>query len=176
MTDGNWKRKCECFGLETLKQNETALRDLCGVTMQVFSLLLNILPQPSYRSTDVTREDKLCLFLAKLKLGVSFNALAVIFGVSKSTSSRAFISMLDIHSTALKERVFVSPRAIIRQCLPQPFKENYPECTFIIDCTEVRAEVSSKPDCQHMLYSNYKGGYTLKVLVGIFPNGMVAFL
>ncbi|XP_037509932.1 uncharacterized protein LOC119386716 isoform X1 [Rhipicephalus sanguineus] len=175
-TDGNWKKKCEFLGFETLNQNETALRDLCGVTMQVFSLLLNILPEPSYRSTDMTREDKFCLFLAKLKLGVSFNALAAIFGVSKSTSSCAFISTLDILSAALQEWVFVPPRAIIRQCLPQPFKENYPECTFIIDCTEVRAETPSKPDCQYILYSNYKGGYTLKVLVGIIPNGMIAFL
>nr|XP_054917946.1 uncharacterized protein LOC129380576 [Dermacentor andersoni] len=89
-TDGSWKRKCEFFGFETLKQNETALRDMCGVTIQVFSLLLNILPEPSYRSTDMTREDKLCLFLAKLKLGVSFKAFSVIFGVAASTGSSVF--------------------------------------------------------------------------------------
>ncbi|KAH7959106.1 hypothetical protein HPB49_008308 [Dermacentor silvarum] len=124
----------------------------------------------------MTREDKLCLFLAKLKLGISFSALAVIFGVAASTASSSFIKTLDILIAALKEWIFVPPRAIIKQCMPQPFKDNYPDCTFIIDCTEVRTEMPSKPDCQHILYSNYKGGYTLKVLVGIIPNGMIAFM
>lgn len=60
--------------------------------------------------------------------------------------------------------------------MPDSFKVHHPDCTFIIDCTEIRTEAPSDPEQQHFLYSNYKGCYTLKFLVGIIPNGMVAFL
>lgn len=40
---------------------------------------------------------------------------------------------------------------------------------FLIDCTEIRTEQ------QRTLYSQYKGGYTLKFPVGITPGGMICF-
>lgn len=175
-TDESWKRKCGFSGFDSLKQNEEALQDVCGVTLSVFSLLLNLLPSSRYKNSDVASEDKLCLFLAKLRLGLTYSALAAIFGVTSRTASNTFRTILDILSVALKEFVFVPPREIIRRCMPPAFKQHYPKCTFIIDCTEVRTETPSIPDCQHALYSNYKGGYTLKVLVAIIPNGMIAFM
>ncbi|XP_077521521.1 uncharacterized protein LOC144132754 isoform X1 [Amblyomma americanum] len=175
-TDENWKRNCGFFGFESLKEKEEALQDLCGVTLQVFCLLLNLLPAPQYRRNAMSREDKLCLFLAKLRLGITYSALGAIFGVTATTASTVFRKTLDILSIALKNWVFMPSREIIKLSLPAPFKENYPNCTLIIDCTEVRTETPSNPDCQHMLYSHYKGGYTLKFLIGIIPNGMISFI
>ncbi|XP_077523146.1 uncharacterized protein LOC144133986 isoform X2 [Amblyomma americanum] len=175
-TDGNWKKNCGFQGFQSLKEKEKALQDLCGVTLQVFCLLLNLLPPPKYRRNTMSNEDRLCLFLAKLRLGITYSTLGVIFSVAPSTASTVFRKTLGILSIALKDWVFMPSRRAIKLSLPAPFKENYPNCTLIIDCTEIRTEAPSNPDCQHILYSHYKGGYTLKFLIGIIPNGMISFV
>lgn len=83
---------------------------------------------------------------------------------------------LDHLSVKLQYWVFVPPRNAIRDTMPLCFKKNYSNCTFIIDCTEMRTETPSDPEQQYYLYLHYKGGYTLKWLVGIIPNGMIAFI
>ncbi|KAM7281332.1 uncharacterized protein ISCGN_006425, partial [Ixodes scapularis] len=171
-----WARRCGFLGYESLKSSEQTLQDLCGVTMTVFSILLNLLPDQRYRSSDVTKEDKLALFSIKLKLGISLTALGAIFGVSKSTASRVFRLTLDCLSVKLNKWVFVPPRCAIKDTLPECFVQHYTECTFIIDCTEIRTETPTDPEAQHYLYSNYKGSYTLKFLIAILPNDMVSFI
>ncbi|XP_040073417.1 uncharacterized protein LOC115317770 [Ixodes scapularis] len=135
-----------------------------------------MLPEQRYRSSDVTKEDRLVLFLMKLKLEISLTALGAIFGIRKSTASRVFRVTLDCLSVKLANWVFVPPRQTIKDTLPVCFREQYPKCTFIIDCTEVRTETLTDAEAQHYLYSHYKGCYTLKWLVAILPNGMVSFL
>ncbi|XP_064472486.1 uncharacterized protein LOC135386942 [Ornithodoros turicata] len=175
-TDGQWQRQCGFLGYTSLKSSEQALQDLCSVTMTVFSILLNMLPEQRCRQSDMTREDRLVLFLMKLKLGISFTALASLFGVCRTTAARAFKTTLDILSFTLHDWVYVPPRGAIRDTMPDSFKTHHPKCTFIIDCMEIRTEAPTDAEQQHFLYSHYKGSYTLKFLVCIIPNGMVAFL
>lgn len=102
-TEGQWKRQCGFLGYTSLKDSEQALQDLCSVTLTVFSILLNMLPEQRFRQSDMTREDKLTLFLMKLKLGISFTALASLFGVCKTTAFRAFKSTQDTLSVAMHD-------------------------------------------------------------------------
>lgn len=60
--------------------------------------------------------------------------------------------------------------------MPQSFEEDYPNCRFIIDCTEIKTETPPKVEQRNLMYSYYKGTYTLKFLIGISPNGAVTFL
>ncbi|XP_064486047.1 uncharacterized protein LOC135398589 [Ornithodoros turicata] len=172
----SWRRKCGFSGFSTLKESEQSLRDLCCVTLQVFSVLLNMIPDQRYKTTDMPKEDKLVLFLMKLKLGISLTSLGALFGVDKSTASRAFRYILDILSVKLERWVFVPPRDVIKDTMPDIFKQHYPNCTCIIDCTEIRTETPGQTDQQYYLYSNYKGTFTLKVLIAIVPNGQLAFV
>lgn len=173
---GFTKRKCGFQGFSTLQSAEQALQDLCGVSMSVFTLLLVLLLSQRYRSSDVSREDRLVLFLMKSKLGVSLTALGALFGVGTSTASRVFHLTLDHLSVRLEQWVFAPPRSTIKDTMPACFSVNYPDCTFIIDCTEVKTETPSDTEQQHYLYSHYKGCYTLKWLVAIIPSGMIAFI
>lgn len=100
-TDGHWQRECGFTGYLSFKDSEQALQDLCAVTFTVFSTLLNMLPEQRCRASDMTREDRLVLFLMKLKLGISFTALATLSGVCKTTATRVFRSALDILSFSL---------------------------------------------------------------------------
>ncbi|CAN7975172.1 unnamed protein product [Ixodes persulcatus] len=175
-TEGDWRRQCGFLGFESLKSSEQALQDLCGVTMTVFSLFLSLTPATRYRKSDISAEDKLTLFLMKLKLGISFTALAALISVHKTTASRTFKALLNILSVRLERRVFVPARDIIKESLPPAFKTHYPGCTLIIGCTEIRTETPSDPEQQHYMYSSYNSDYTIKLLIGIIPNGMISFV
>lgn len=129
------------------------MQDLCGVALNVFAFLLTLLPDQRNRSSDVTRENKLSIFLMKLKLGLSINTLSLLFGVSPTTASRCFHVVLDILHVALARWVEVPDRYTIKQAMPKCFALHYPDCTFIIDCTEIRTEAPSDPQQQQILYS-----------------------
>ncbi|XP_037500333.1 uncharacterized protein LOC119374329 [Rhipicephalus sanguineus] len=172
---GPSSRTCFFMGYSSITGNAGALRSLCGVEENVFALLLSMLPTVRDRSTDITIENKLVMFLMKMKLGISFSALSVIFGTHKSTASRAFFSVLYTLAEATGDWIYKPPIDDIKIAQPACFRKNYPECTLIIDCTEMKTEAPSEVRQQHMLFSQYKGCYTLKVLVGSIPNGMVVF-
>ena len=60
--------------------------------------------------------------------------------------------------------------------MPQTFKEKYPSTRVIIDCTEIKVEMSSSLLLKSQTYSNYKSTNTLKGLIGIAPSGSVCFV
>lgn len=158
-----------------MRDSPGTLRSLCGVNSNVFALLLSLLPTVRDRTSDVTIENKLLMLLMKLKLGVSFSAVAVLFGVHETTACRTFYAVLCTLAEVTRDWIYKPPVSDIKLAQPLCFQENYPECTLIIDCTEVRTETPPDVRQQHMLFSSYKGCYTLKFLVGITPNGMVVF-
>lgn len=135
-----------------------------------------MLPEKRCHPNEMTREDRLILFLMKLRLDISFTALGALFGVCKATASRVLKSTLEVPSFMLKDWIYVPPRGSIKETMPDSFKRHHPNCTFVIDCTEIKTEAPSDPEQQHFLYSHYKGTYTLKLLIGIIPNGVVAFI
>ncbi|XP_075526053.1 uncharacterized protein LOC142557807 [Dermacentor variabilis] len=87
-------RTCFFGGFHSIIGSPDALRSLCGVDSNVFALLLSLLPTVRERSSDVTVENKLLMFLMKMKLGISFSAVAILFGVHEKTASRAFYTVL----------------------------------------------------------------------------------
>ena len=52
----------------------------------------------------------------------------------------------------------------------------YPNTRCIIDCTEFKIQKPSLPSSQKATYSSYKQTNTLKLLVGIAPNGALTYL
>ncbi|KAH9371948.1 hypothetical protein HPB48_010803 [Haemaphysalis longicornis] len=60
--------------------------------------------------------------------------------------------------------------------IPECFKPHYSACRVIIDCTDVLCAAPNTTHEKVLMYSNYKGCYTVKFLVGITPNGIISFL
>nr|XP_054933005.1 uncharacterized protein LOC126541927 [Dermacentor andersoni] len=172
---GPHARACYFAGYASIVSAPDALRSLCGVDSNPFSLLLSLLPAVKERTTDVTIENKLLMFLMKMKLGVSFVAIGVMFGVHESTACRIFYTVLNTLAEVTKDWIYKPPTEGIKLSQPECFKKNYPECTLIIDCTKVKTETPSEVRQQHLLFSPSKSCYTLKFLVGIIPNGMIVF-
>lgn len=161
-------------GFESIK-NENSLKDLTGSSYAVFSILLNMLPNVGINS-NLTNNNKLLLFLMKLKLGVTFSALGVLFNIHRTTASRIFINLLSILCEKTKHFIFWPSKETISETLPYAFKKNYPNCHCIIDCTEIKVEQPPTAEQRVCMYSRYKSAYTIKCLVSITPNGAISFL
>lgn len=68
--------------------------ELCGVNASVFSMLLSVLSSTAVREVDVPISQKLSIFSMKMKLGVSFASIAVLFGLHRTTVSHIFYFVL----------------------------------------------------------------------------------
>ncbi|XP_054931617.1 uncharacterized protein [Dermacentor andersoni] len=156
------ERSCVFLGYDSLKERADGFRELCGISTNVFALLMSILSPIAVRRNDVPIPQKLVIFLMKLKLGISFASLGVLFGLHLLAAMKEWIP----------ERSFSTVQATMPAC----FKLHYPRCRYIIDCTEVRTEEPPTVEQRRALFSHYKGGYTLKFLLGILPNGVVTFV
>lgn len=133
---------CESFhGFESI-ENEKQLISLTGTTFSVFNLLLSFL-KDQININSVKKGDRLLLFLMKIKLGISYSAISVLFKINPTTVSRIFIECLSLLCKKTKDFIFWPDKYSISQCLPKAFKINYPKCRCIIDCTEVKVEQPS---------------------------------
>ena len=65
---------------------------------------------------------------------------------------------------------------VMDEYTPQEFKDKYPSTHVIIDATEFPIEKPANPDTQAAAWSNYRNRNTLKLPVGVTPNGIISFL
>ncbi|XP_064462124.1 uncharacterized protein LOC135372447 [Ornithodoros turicata] len=137
-------------------------------------MLLNIVLRSLGKSEDIA--DYLLLFLMKFKLGLSFSALGVLFGIHRTTAMRHFYAVLKCLTQETRGWIFWPSAAAVRSRLPKAFREKYPNCRGIIDCTEVPICKPTEPHKAALMYSNYKGTYTMKFLVSVTPCGFISFL
>ena len=68
------------------------------------------------------------------------------------------------------------PWHVVKNHMPDAFKEQYPNTRLIIDATEFGIERPSSLVSQSCTFSSYKNKNTVKVLIGINPNGAIVFV
>lgn len=128
------------------------------------------------RATDISIGSRLLLFLMKLKHGLTFAALGALFCVHRTTASRIFYCMLDTIFSKTQGWLIWHHREVTQEAMPPSFREKYPMCRVIIDCTEVPIERPAEVSEQVNTWSNYKSDFTLKFLVGTTPSGFIQFV
>ena len=60
--------------------------------------------------------------------------------------------------------------------MPEAFRKEYPNTRLIIDATEFQVERLSSLLTQSCTFSSYKNRNTVKVLIGIIPSGVIAYV
>mgnify|MGYP001790959681 FL=1 len=65
---------------------------------------------------------------------------------------------------------------LVREHMPECFKEKYSNTRVVIDCTEIFIQRPSSATAQQLTYSTYKSHNTAKALIGITPNCFISFL
>ncbi|XP_046737547.1 uncharacterized protein LOC124406237 [Diprion similis] len=107
---------------------------------------------------------------------VSYALLTVIFRLcSVENCRRTVFRMLDVLSSGLKFVVNWPSEVEVSKNIPLCFKE-FTDVRVVIDCIEIFIEKSKNLCCQSATYSNYKSGYTIKFMTGVFPRGLITFI
>ena len=141
--------------------------------VQVFSLLSShIVPS----RTKLTLQDGLIVVLMKLRLNCPFQDLAFRWGVSPSTVSRMFYKWINVMNERMKFLIMWPKREILKQNMPQAFKDSFPNSIGIIDCSEVFIERATGFQAQAKTYSNYKRHNTIKFLIAVTPCGTISYI
>lgn len=152
-------------------QTDKQLSALAGVFIDRFLLLLSFL-ESVHGNCKLDKENELLLFLIKMNLGLSYTALGVLFQIHESTCYRIFKTVLQQLVQKTRKFVFWPSREIIDTTMPRVFKQHFPRCRAIIDCTEMRIQQPAKVDQRIHCYSQYKSAFTAKFLIAI---GISAF-
>ncbi|KAH7936846.1 hypothetical protein HPB49_005712 [Dermacentor silvarum] len=125
----------------------------------------------------MSHEDQVLLVLMRLRLDIHLCFLADLFKINKKYVSTIFESALTTLVSELKGLVvwpddvaFHAWQPKISQC------QRFRHVRVIIDSTEIRLERSSASTAQSRTWSQYKNSNTIKVLVGITPNGLISYI
>ncbi|KAL1487063.1 hypothetical protein MTO96_008366 [Rhipicephalus appendiculatus] len=128
------------------------------------------------RKRKLSTENELFLVLVRLRLGLFEDDLAHRFCIAQSTVFRICTSWINFLYVKLGLLPLWAPRRIVDATMPPEFKEKYSSTQVILDATEIQCEVPSSLSLQSTTYSTYKSSNTFKGLIGVLPNGLVAFV
>jgi hypothetical protein len=164
------------WGAETLS-SFTGLQSFSSVEILIKLFASNAV---GIRSNIMDSQCQAILFLMKLRLDLPNKVLATLFSVSSASVGNIF----NLHLTALHQILYGSngPMAEIptrnhtATSLPKCFKKDMSNCRVVVDCTEIKMQEPSQMDQKKIVYSNYKGACTMKVLIGCAPNGVPVFV
>lgn len=119
--------------------------------------------------------DEFVLTLVRTRKNFDVYFLADTFGISSGQVSRIYNTWVMFLSEELSFLVPFPDRDEIRKSMPKRFKK-YPNLRIIIDCVEFYIQKPKIPSSQKITWSNYKHRNTVKLLVGITPNGIISFI
>ena len=132
---------------------------------------------PSERINKLTPFQEFMCTLQKLRSNTPLQGLAYQFGVSKATISRIFSRWLIQMDIRLQDLILWPDLESLQKTMPICFQESFgKKVAVIIDCFEVFMERPSNLKARATTWSNYKHRNTAKVLIGITPQGTVAFV
>lgn len=165
-------------GFENITSDDE-MKKFGGISLIFFNILLKFIQpkldgQPAYYK-KVTAENRLLIFLIKMKHGLPFTMIACLFQVSCSTAANIFETVLKTLVMNTKTWLFWPSMEAIRETMPASFI-NYPNCRAIIDCTELRCDTPPTVEQRILMYSQYKSYFTVKFLIAISPSGLITFV
>lgn len=157
------------YGYKSLDNDEKFI-EFCGVTKTVFNLLLLITPDVDFG--DITRENKLIIFLMKLKLSLTFMNLSVLFNVDCNELKQLFIIMAKCLGQKLFHHITWPSKNVVGENLPKLFYNNYRNSRVIIDIIEIQVE---KNLSEKKALKDFDSRDNIKILIGYTPNGYICF-
>ena len=169
------------FSEETLKDDMivnfyTGLPNL-KVVMAIFNHVCITLPGERTAMCKLTNFQQFMLVMVKLRLNSPMVDLAYRFGVSPATVSRIFLKWLTQMDIRLKSLIIWPERDNLQKTMPNCFQVSFgKKVAIVIDCFEVFLERPSNLRARASTWSNYKHRNTVKILLGIVPQGAIAFV
>lgn len=124
----------------------------------------------------MSQSDQLLLTLMKLRCNISFQLLAHMMGVSKTTAIDTFWNWINVMYVKLAFLIKWQDREHIYDIIPPVFKNKFPRLTSIIDCFEIFIDAPKALKARAQCYSSYKHHTTVKVFISCSPLGSINFV
>lgn len=125
----------------------------------------------------LTKFQEFMVVMLKLRLNSQLNDLAYRFDVSQATISRIMMKWLKAMSIRLDRLIVWPHRDSLQKTMPNCFRTSFGNrVAVILDCFEVFIERPSNLQARTYTWSSYKHHNTIKVLLGITPQGVVCFV
>ena len=136
-----------------------------------------VVPERAVENTKLTPFQELMVVLLKLRLNVSSQDIAYRFDIHASTVSRILLKWLTIMDIRLRPLIMWPERENLRKTMPACFRSQFGDkVAVVIDCFEVFIERPSNLLARSCTWSSYKHHNTIKVLIGIVPQGVISFI
>ena len=162
---------------ETMKDDAKKVKYFTGLpNFAVLKAVYNLAAKELTESSDCSLFQQYLITLVKLRLNVGDLDLAYRFGISQSSVSRYIHKWVDILYIRTSFLVHWPERPELMKTMPNDFRKHFRKCVIIIDCFEVFIERPSSLLARAQTYSNYKKHNTVKFLIGVTPQGSVAFI
>lgn len=141
------------------------------------TVFLQVFPYAFRDSQNLTKFQEFAMTLMKLKLNMPLKDLSYRFDVSMSTVSRVFSSWMVALDVRLSPLISWPDREDLWRTMPQCFQFSFgKKATIIIDCFEVFINRPSNLLARAQTFSAYKHHNTVKILIGITPQGSISFI
>lgn len=182
---------CQALNINCVRDNDEKCHFYTGLIWDQFLALWRFLgPKHTLWNMSVKKDckrrgvlkelsamDQLFLTLIRLRLGLLQQHLADRFCVSTSYVSHCvttWILFLYHEFSHLRDLMFAT-REITKKNMPKCF-QRFKDLRVIIDATEFVVQSPTPFQQQENTYSKYKAETTVKVLIGIAPQGSCAFV
>lgn len=159
-----------------IKDSDIKSKYYTGLSWAIFEHIFSFLSPHVAPALSLSLEDEFLFVLMRLRLGLQMEDLAARFNLSLTTASRNFQKWLDVMYNRLKFVIKWPSREVIKSNMPPAFKQLYPDCICIIDCSEIFIDIPTNFKARSATYSNYKKHNTIKFLIAITPCGSISFL
>ena len=130
--------------LVTVIKDDSKAMFYTGLSWDLFQHVLKFIaphvPRERMARSNLLPEDEFLLVMMRLRLNLLLDDLAIRFSVSKTTVGTVFQKWVDTMFIRLKFLVKWPSKDVIRSNLPRLFKELYPNCRCVIDCSEIFIE------------------------------------
>ena len=167
------------FSEESLK-NDTSVVFYTGLpNIKVLRVIFDhvIKTMPMEGTCKLAPFQQFMCTLLKLRLNCPIQDLAYRFDISIATVSRIILKWLIQMDIRLQALIIWPDRDSLRKTMPECFQEAFGrKVAVIVDCFEIFLECPSNLQARAYTWSNYKHKNTVKVLIGIVPQGSVSFV
>lgn len=127
--------------------------------------------------TKLTNFQEFVIVLAKLRLDSPLQDFAYQVNVSVATISRILLKWLTILDVKLSPLIKWPEREVLWLSTPACYRASFgKKVVVIVDCFEVFMERPSNLLGRACTWSSYKHHNTVKVLIGIAPQGVISFV
>ncbi|KAL1005211.1 hypothetical protein UPYG_G00056070 [Umbra pygmaea] len=173
------KLKDKQLSASAVEKNDSACKDMTGLTWAVFlclhDYLVQFIKKPGKAVACSTR-DQLFFCLLKLRQNPSLALLSHVLNIGPSTVQGMFSSWLNLMFAKITFLVQWPDRESISSSVPPEMKATFPRLTTVFSCFEIYIEHSKNLKSRVKSYSNYKKWTTVKYCIACSPAGSITYL